>query len=177
MFLVGIEWEFSTKIAYDLCVNESGLSGDVGWVWKLPTLPKIRFFIWLSWFDRLPHTKTLCQRKITNDPMCDICNIHQENTLHVLRDCEFAREFWGKWDTPTSFFNSDLKDWLRLNLHSKKHVDNLPWTCLFSFCVWGLWKRRNEATQPRPPFNIHLPKLGNFGPCKVAVSWGPTTGG
>lgn len=35
----------------ELAVNEC----DIGWIWKIQTLPKIQFFVWLVSLNRLPH--------------------------------------------------------------------------------------------------------------------------
>ncbi|KAK8596635.1 hypothetical protein V6N12_065118 [Hibiscus sabdariffa] len=36
-----------------------------------------------------------CRRTIGHHPSCMTCDAHDESTLHVLRDCKFARELWN----------------------------------------------------------------------------------
>lgn len=153
---------FNTKISYNICLG-SKLGDNIAWVWALPTLPKIQFFIWVSWYDRISHKINLFQRTIANDPLCEICNLDKEDTLYVLRDCGVAREFWHLLNIPNNFLNLDLKDWLNHSLKSKKCVKNLPWPCLFSFTIWALWNRRNDASINKnfvPVTSVHNQVIG-----------------
>lgn len=56
---------FSTKSAYNLTSSleppnsESKNFPNLSWIWKIPTLPKIKHFLWISFYDILYHIK-LC---------------------------------------------------------------------------------------------------------------------
>lgn len=43
--------KFDTKLAYDLCTISGGTEVDLSWVWKILTLLKTQFFLWLTWND------------------------------------------------------------------------------------------------------------------------------
>ncbi|KAE8705213.1 hypothetical protein F3Y22_tig00110429pilonHSYRG00225 [Hibiscus syriacus] len=67
--------------------------------------------------------------------------------MKVLRDCREA--IWDLLIPPqmaSSFFSSDLQQWLSTNLNSNSTVTqwDLPWTSLFASMVWQLWKNRND---------------------------------
>ncbi|KAL4396762.1 hypothetical protein AHAS_Ahas01G0124300 [Arachis hypogaea] len=76
------------------------------------------------------------------DDACPRCRQHEESTLHVLRDCPYAKRVWQRL-TPTnginSFFNTSLNDWLSLNITSNNY-----WSCLFGVAISSLWFFRNK---------------------------------
>nr|KYP77074.1 Putative ribonuclease H protein At1g65750 [Cajanus cajan] len=69
----------------------------------------------------------------------------RETTLHVLRDCTFAREVWrgimGQ-DVDQNFFNSQLTIWLKSNLDTSAP----NWIHEFALTLDSLWKNRNNFT-------------------------------
>lgn len=56
---------------------------------------KIRHFTWRSCRELLPTKANLKQRKVLQDPICDICKLEEETMAHVLWNCEIARETWA----------------------------------------------------------------------------------
>lgn len=41
--------------------------------------PKIKFFMWLSWHDRIPHRHLLAIRGAIQDPACPMCPDHTDH--------------------------------------------------------------------------------------------------
>ncbi|MBA0744669.1 hypothetical protein Gogos_007283 [Gossypium gossypioides] len=71
-----------------------------------------------------------------------------EDILLVLQDRSATKEVWEQvvpMSQPTSFFNSNLLDWLVSNLESHKFVAStkVHWASLFSLIGWRIWKNRN----------------------------------
>ncbi|KAK8975443.1 hypothetical protein V6N11_057534 [Hibiscus sabdariffa] len=69
---------------------------------------------------------------MSSDSSCSACNCPQELTLHVLRDCVAAREFWLQI-LPVAlirpFFDCNLQQWISCNLFAifLHHQSALPW--------------------------------------------------
>ena len=64
------------------------------WIWKLVTVPKIQIFVWKCYLHSLLVKDMLMSRGISEDCICEICGRESETTIHVLRDCSFAKDFW-----------------------------------------------------------------------------------
>lgn len=67
---------------------------DLDWVWKGKGEPKLKFFFWLLWLDRLPHRNMLTIRNIVTDTSCPRCPGGPENSNHIIRDCPHSQEVW-----------------------------------------------------------------------------------
>ena len=99
--------------------------------------------------NRLP-TKTFlafgCPHVDTHCP----CYYHQETTIHILRDCPWAKEIWSQSPRilPLSFFRLSLQDWLRSNATQNIVIlpQQIPWSVYFPFTCWNIWLARNERT-------------------------------
>ena len=97
--------------------------------------------------DRLPTITFLTIRRPNLDAHCPWCH-YLETTIHILRDCPWAREVWSQSPgiLPLSFFHQTLQEWLQ---HNATTVDvvlphQLPWRIYFPFLCWNLWLSRND---------------------------------
>lgn len=54
------------------------------WIWKLPVPQRMRFFMWLSYQDRIMSNGNRFIRHLTDDPRCFTCGEVEESTLHIL---------------------------------------------------------------------------------------------
>ena len=99
-------------------------------------------------------------RGINCNNVCQVCNLHGESILHVLRDCAFVQEFWNRICVPyplVNSFNSVLCDWLKSNcLSNVAHHNATPWNVVFPLAVWNLRKHRNRVMFENTPFNLNL---------------------
>ena len=86
------------------------------WLWTLPCPRMIQIFLWKATRNRLPTKTFLSFGRQHVDSQCPRCN-SPEMTLHILRDCPWAKEVWSQSPgiLPLSFFHSSLQDWLRYN--------------------------------------------------------------
>ena len=79
---------------------------------------------------------------------CDRCGGAVEDILYTLRDCSYINQVWCKlvpMAKHSSFFNSNLHDWIAGNLQNKwKIATSPPWDCIFGVAVWRLWFWRNH---------------------------------
>ena len=100
-------------------------------------------FIWKAMRDRLPtHTFLTLGRPHLN-AQCPRCH-HPETTIHILRDCPWAKEVWSQ--SPGILPLSFLK-WLWSNATADTIILHLqlPWHIYFSFLCWNLWLAKNEG--------------------------------
>jgi ribonuclease HI len=142
--------DFCLKLAYLLaCKPPVGYLHDSPskWIWKVPTSPRIRFFLWQCNHNSVPVRDTLVARGINIPTTCPRCLGPNESLLHVLRDCPDSSSFWHDLNIPSiclASFSVPLIDWLKLNCSIDCPYDGfLPWNYVFSFGIWNLWLRRN----------------------------------
>ncbi|CAN1147565.1 Putative ribonuclease H protein At1g65750 [Linum perenne] len=133
---------FSIKSAYSLVRNEPANSDSGSWrqVWKWRGPNRIRFFLWLAIQDRIMTNANRVRRRLSADASCSFCHNSEETTIHILRDCTFAKVSWDKLgglECSATFYQGDLVTWLRQGLHSDNGL-------LFGVHCWMLWKMRNE---------------------------------
>ena len=135
---------FVLKRAYRTQLPPSPNQEDLAWIWKGNYEPKINFFIWLIWHDRIPHRTLLATRGMTIDTSCPRCLDHTEHSAHVVRDCQLSKEIWeyvGLSLDPSEEF----RHWIRENLHPKVQFRNLPWASVFPYVCHEIWKDRNQC--------------------------------
>ncbi|KAL6134629.1 hypothetical protein ACLB2K_066858 [Fragaria x ananassa] len=68
------------------------------WVWKIiwniPTLPRIRIFLWKILLGAAPTMYNLARRMITSSPVCPICGKTEETFEHLLLLCPWVDPIW-----------------------------------------------------------------------------------
>ena len=90
-----------------------------------------------------------------------MCRNEDESIAHMLKDCPFALNLWEWIGIPqplTSTFQLDLLEWLKRNFlcNNQFQINGIPWSTLFLFIVWELWKHRNEVAFDNKPLNFNL---------------------
>ena len=150
---------FSLKRAFqNVVVKQNVTKRSTAWVWGNHHPPKIKFFHWLIWHDRIPTQKLLFNRKIVPNPICNLCDSSEEDILHVLRDCDNIREVWNLIPFETFLENTETEEWFTKNLFNPELFRGIPWNTLFSFICYGAWTTRNkflfESTPIPPPAQI-----------------------
>ena len=99
------------------------------------------------------------KRGLATNPNCNSCTQEEENSLHILRDCRYAREVWTQMvpvDQQDTFFTLSLNTWLRSNLEKSAHP---TWPILFTTAAWWLWKWRNVRCFEDPEFKPVYPSI------------------
>ncbi|XP_048605541.1 uncharacterized protein LOC106393034 [Brassica napus] len=118
-------------------------------VWKIPTVPKIKNFIWRAISNAIPVGELLVKRGIKMDPVCQACGYQGESINHIIFGCSIARQVWALANVPTPQFGFDAISHFS-NFHSlflmmkNREIDErfrnaIPWI------VWYLWKYRNKV--------------------------------
>ena len=136
---------FSLKSAYLLAKGLNPLNLDavsVEWVWKVEALPKIQFFLWLCLHNNVPTREVLGLKGLSLDPVCNLCHQNSETVEHLLRGCEFAKDYWQQLQFPICLretFNLSIGEWLEVNCKSDiiSRWLGIPWKILFPIRVWN----------------------------------------
>ena len=119
--------DFCLKIAYLLACKSPTRTSTVAspnWIWKIPTSPRICFFLWQCYHNSVPVRDTLASRGINVPTTCPRCLGTNESLFHVLRECPDSLSFWHDLKVPhicLASFSLPLIDWLKLNCSSIVH--------------------------------------------------------
>ena len=86
---------FALKSAYSMSLAEDNSPRfNLGWVWKLETLPRVKSFIWRGAHNSVGVKGYLVRRGMGEDDICPICQVESESILHALRDCARVKAVW-----------------------------------------------------------------------------------
>ena len=123
------------------------------WIWKLSCPKKLQVFNWKSMQDWLPTQQYLLFSWFEVSANCPRCN-NPETTIHVLRDCPWAKDVWicSPGILPLEFFSLPLQEWLIMNSKSDTLLQGqqIPWKIFSSFLCCQLWLSLNDCI-----FNKH----------------------
>ena len=153
---------FDVKSAYGLAMESSNESAfTASWIWKIDLLPKVRMFLCLCAHNSISVTVCLGRRGVVQDEVCPVCCNGAETILHALRDCSHLKHIWNQLGVTASnydFWHVNLLDWLSLNVRTndKIHVLGTPWSLVFPFALWSIWKSRNDIVFNRKGRNQKL---------------------
>ena len=107
-----------------------------------------------------PVREVLASRGITWNTLCPVCKKQSESINHLLRECSFALHFWSKMQTPRinpPIHSQSLGEWFYDNCHSQRvHHSSIPWSMVFPFAVWFLWKHHNNVVFENIALNMNL---------------------
>jgi hypothetical protein len=133
--------------AYD--VQFVGPIADNRWtqVWQTKAENKCRFFMWLllqcSW---LPTADRIIQRGGTAGPVCKLCHIRQETTVHMVAQCSYAQSVWRLLAQRTSFtlpqsssHLSSVREW-REQITKATGIDSVHLLQILTYATWNIWK-------------------------------------
>lgn len=144
-------WLASTIKKPDLFLEASmlpSLNGLKEQIWSLPTVPKIKLFLWRLSSDALPVTDLLARRGISLDTRCQICGNEGESINHVLFTCSVARRLWALSQVPLPQSGFDQVS-IHSNLHflfslGKNFAVPLEIRRSYPWILWRLWKNINS---------------------------------
>lgn len=124
-----------------------GLTGNEIWklIWrKGKILPWIRIFLWKLLYGALPLGKIIASRTSRGDPTCAVCQQSDEDVLHMLFFCPFARARWllGPLALRTEGLPQDLPLIFKSIFgQSSEEV----WTKMAN-TAWTIWRCRDKKT-------------------------------
>ena len=103
-WFLSLSGEFVLKDAYKLAYIKDGshtFNLDTGsWVWKIPTLPKIRCFLWQCCHLSILVREIFASRGMNISHLCPLCNNEAKSIIHMLRDCLLACQVWDSLIPP-----------------------------------------------------------------------------
>ena len=135
--------DFSTASAYQLINKDHQVYNPGCWkeLRKWRGLERIRFSLWQSMSNGLL-TNTERHKRGLGTPFCSICQVQMENTLHVLRDCNWAKLIWGNLvhtKHRANFFMWYINEWFYNYLTSQLgSVNDLDWPVVWGVTIWFL---------------------------------------
>ncbi|XP_057760081.1 uncharacterized protein LOC130980412 [Arachis stenosperma] len=134
---------FKLRSAYNSLDRNPSMPVQVfKYVWKWNGPERIRYLLWLVANEAILTNATRARRHMTNIANCPRCNAEEETTIHILRDCQFAKKVWSSLvpqDHLSEFFNTDLPEWILINLSQRGN-----WPCTFGMGISALWYDRNK---------------------------------
>jgi len=134
---------YTCKSGYDwllACNRTWNMTNDWNWVWRIKASAKIQHFVWLCLHEALPVNNVRRRCNLTDNSLCGSCFLTNEDVLHCLRDCHYAREIWKAIPisyTQHFFSTSMTKDWIKEGLQSQPPQ-------VFMSALWWVWRWRNH---------------------------------
>lgn len=141
--------DFSVKSAYEIASGNEEEENWSGWkmLWKMRASQRVKVFSWLMAHGKLLTNVERWRRRLASDPICVRCHQGEEDTLHAVRDCPWAREVWEVLIHPAShqvFFSLKLEDWVLWLLKEQKTPAEQPrWNGKKVTVCWWQWRWRN----------------------------------
>ncbi|MCH94606.1 ribonuclease H protein, partial [Trifolium medium] len=92
--------EYTVKSGYKLLMKEKeegrrrGLTGSWKELWQIQAPPKTKHLIWRICRDCLPTRTQLRQHHVSCPAACELCSRYEEDTWHVLFECEESKNCW-----------------------------------------------------------------------------------
>lgn len=132
--------------ALDTGLSSPGLLELKREIWKIPTIPKMRSFLWRAALGALAVAERLNTRGMNVDSLCKLCRQGSESIDHVLFYCEVAQEVWALavFQLIIPPMDSTLVE--LLSFYLRKISDetipvnqrrSIPWI------MWTIWRNRN----------------------------------
>lgn len=93
----------------------------------------MRYHMWKVERQILPTNYLRCRRHMALDDLCPLWLDHAETVIHSIRDCKWVKQVWNLLPVSNilSFFQTDLTNWLKLNLSSRFVIGGIAWSQYF----------------------------------------------
>ena len=107
--------------------------------------PRVKTLIWRICRNCLPTRKRLRDKGVNCTIVCALCNLEEEDNMHLLFKCAGSRNIWSMWNA-YYFVNhildgyQDIKEVIFKTLQVLQHED----ASLFGCIIWSIWKQRNN---------------------------------
>ena len=141
---------FSTKEAYNIIIKDR-ITKDKLWdqIWSSSIWPKVSTFLWLLSHNRILTWDNLRKRSFSGPSICLNCRQAEETAIHLLQQCNLARQLWGKAifhcqkdHRVQGDLKSTLRNWQQSPYQSR--LLNLLWQLIPGLLMWNIWKERNR---------------------------------
>lgn len=89
---------------------------------------------------------TNSERACSASSSCPGCQREEETWIHLLRECEYAREVRISLQQPPNFFQQEERRWIKEHATDKAVADQdgIEKSTLFLTTIWAIWKARNK---------------------------------
>ncbi|XP_074378458.1 uncharacterized protein LOC141719995 [Apium graveolens] len=136
---------FTVKSCYRKLVGEQQWPNAGFWkkLWSLELPGKVSNFMWRVCKGVVPTAMALAEKRVQIPTRCSWCLVKNEDIGHVLFDCCFARNVWGKVAVPEvdiDRYQGSVWDFL-IPLFNTCNREKLS---LIAMVCWSLWNRRNR---------------------------------
>lgn len=143
------QWQFiwgnglyTSRKLYGLAFNHLNAPPIFRWLWKSKCIPRLKFFAWLVFVDRLNTKIMLHRRNFTVQPnlFCVMCNDQvEEDIQHLFFDCPFAVLCWQKigfgWQFDVDFHGT---------FQRTRAASQIPYFMeIFVIAIWEIRNIRN----------------------------------
>jgi hypothetical protein len=65
-------------------------------IWGIDAPRAAKMFVWKACSEILPTKEKLYRKHVTQDPLCPICCLEVETTMHALWECPSAKDVWAE---------------------------------------------------------------------------------
>eukprot|EP00253_Pinus_taeda_P028787 PITA_28787 len=123
-------------------------------IWDCFSIPKINFFFWTLFQNKILTGENLCKRNITGPHRCVFCKKALETSAHIFLECEYAQKTWTSFlaglniRSPANCSITEMfLSWKARYLHSiaAKSLWSKVWIAAPKYVCWKLWLSRNET--------------------------------
>lgn len=168
LFHLSTNGKYSVKRAYNE-INEAWRRVPANqpqlWqgIWKKGQIQlRVRLFLWKLVSKALPLAKTIALRIGAVSSTCAVCSQEDEDGMHMIFQCHFARACWMSSGFPlrTDNLPSNLVDAIYLVL---ERSSDAQWA-EFAQIVWAIWRCRNART-----YQGQQPSLSQFSSFVIAI--------
>ncbi|KAL6226651.1 hypothetical protein ACLB2K_000612 [Fragaria x ananassa] len=128
-------------------------------IWNIPTLPRIRIFLWKVLLGAAPTMYNLARRRIISSSVCPICGNAEETFEHLLLLCPWVDPIWFGSILGLRIDKQGITTFdrwiIECTQHRSKNEAKYILTVV-SFLCWSIWKARCRFVyQGQPLSPIH----------------------
>ena len=82
----------------------------------------------------------MARKHIVDNTICDVCQVPEETTAHILFQCPNAQQFWSALQIP---IQADWPVQALKDIQPPSHIPSKFFGTFLLLCCWHIWKRRN----------------------------------
>eukprot|EP00253_Pinus_taeda_P009219 PITA_09219 len=122
-------------------------------IWECFSIPKINFFFWTLFHNKILTSENLCKRNIAGPHRCVLCKKAQETSAHIFLECEFTQKTWTSFlaglnvSSPANCSITEMfLTWKARYPHriAAKSLWSKVWVAAPKYVCWKVWLSRNE---------------------------------
>jgi hypothetical protein len=138
------------KEARDAAKGDSSRAGQFRmlWkqIWKIHTSQVVKVSMWRACHNVLPTKANLFCRKVTEDPLCPLCDTEVETIGHILWSCPAAKVTWSMCSRKIQKSFIDHEDFAIIVEVLRPRLERVQWE-LMAIVPRNLWLRWNAVNR------------------------------